>query len=48
MSKQSERCLKSIQKLKKNQRRIFLDNYYRQRCLVYNLMRIVILRLSIY
>jgi hypothetical protein len=26
--------LKSIQELKNDQRRIFLDNYYRQRCLV--------------
>jgi hypothetical protein len=26
--------LKSIQKSKNHQRRIFLDNYYRQRCLV--------------
>jgi hypothetical protein len=28
------RLLKSIQKSKNHQRRIFLDNYYRQRCLV--------------
>jgi hypothetical protein len=26
--------VKSIQKSKNRQRRIFLDNYYRQRCLV--------------
>jgi hypothetical protein len=26
--------VKSIQKSKNHQRRIFLDNYYRQRCLV--------------
>jgi hypothetical protein len=26
--------LKSIQKSKNHQRRIFLDNYYRKRCLV--------------
>jgi hypothetical protein len=40
--------VKSNQKSKNHQRRIFLDNYYRQRCLVLNLVTVVILRLNVY
>jgi hypothetical protein len=33
-SRKASSHIKSIQKSKNHQRRIFLDNYYRQRCLV--------------